>query len=143
MSSQIYGPSPVHCDTWWKFVIQFSISQESQPRRKVAAFSRLLLFDDAKHFSAGARRPIYGIPQAPVTRSECVCSVLNISGLAPTFSSASRETFEGAGLVLPRHHPQRLRGMRMRNLARDASTEGGMIQQGSSFPVHPGKRFKC
>ena len=57
----------------------------------------------------------------------------------------SPETFEptGAGLVFLRHHPQPLRGMRVRNLARDASTEGGMIQQGSSFPVHPGKRFKC
>jgi|SoiMethySBSTD1v2_1073268.scaffolds.fasta_scaffold38003_13 hypothetical protein len=29
---------------------------------------------------------------APVTRSECVCSVLNISGLAPMSSSASRGT---------------------------------------------------
>jgi hypothetical protein len=57
----------------------------------------------------------------------------------------SLETFEpkGAGLVLPRHHPQPLRGMRMRNLARDASTEGGMIQQGSAFPVYPEQRFKC
>ena len=68
---------------------------------------------------------------APVTRSECVCSVLNISELAPTSSSASRaDTFEpkGAGLVFLRHHPQPLRGMRMRNLARDAPTQGGMIQ---------------
>ena len=35
------------------------------------------------------RRPIYGTPQAPVTRAECICSVLNSSGLATT-SSTSR-----------------------------------------------------
>ena len=57
----------------------------------------------------------------------------------------SRDSFEtkGAGLIFLRHHPPPLRGMRIRNLARDASTQGGMIQQGSSFPVHPGRRFRC
>jgi hypothetical protein len=52
MSSQIYGPGPVRCDAGWRFVIHFSISRnndERQPRRKVAIFSRLLLFDDVKH----------------------------------------------------------------------------------------------
>ena len=28
ISSQIYGPGPVQCGAWWKFGIQFSISQE-------------------------------------------------------------------------------------------------------------------
>ena len=57
----------------------------------------------------------------------------------------SRATFESksAGVIFVRHHPQPLRGIRMRSLARDASTQGGMIQQGSSFPVHPGQRFRC
>ena len=52
MSGQIYGPGPVRCDAGWRFVIHFSISRnndERQPRRKVAIFSRLLLFDDVKH----------------------------------------------------------------------------------------------
>ena len=52
MSGQIYGPSTVRCDAGWRFVIHFSISRnndERQPRRKVAIFSRLLLFDDVKH----------------------------------------------------------------------------------------------
>ena len=68
---------------------------------------------------------------APVTRSEPVCSVLNISGnRADVIICLSRDTFEptGAGLVFLRHHPQPLRGMRMRNLARHAPTQGGMIQ---------------
>ena len=28
ISSQIYGPGPVQCGAWWKFGIQFLISQE-------------------------------------------------------------------------------------------------------------------
>jgi hypothetical protein len=42
----------------------------------------------------------------------------------------SRDTFEpkGAGLVFLRHHPQPIRGLRMRNLTRHALAKGGMIQ---------------
>jgi|RhiMethySRZTD1v2_1073278.scaffolds.fasta_scaffold976166_1 hypothetical protein len=42
----------------------------------------------------------------------------------------SRDTFEpkGAGLVFLRHHPQPIRGLRMRNLTRHAPAQGGMIQ---------------
>ena len=65
-------------------------------------------------------------PLAP----ERVCSVLYISGARTDVICLSRDTFEpkGAGLVVLRHHPQPLCSIRMRNLARDASTQGGMIQ---------------
>ena len=63
-------------------------------------------------------------------RSEWVCSLLNVSGRADVILRRSHNTFEpmGATLVFLRHHPQPLRGDRMRSLARNASTKGGMIQ---------------
>ena len=72
-----------------------------------------------------ARRPIWGTPQTRATRPERVCSVLNISGArTDVILCFSRDTFElkGAVLVFLRHRLQSFYSIRMRNLARDAST---------------------
>ena len=50
---------------------------------------------------------------------------------------------KGASLIFLRHYPQPVCSIRMRYLARDASTKGGMIQQGSPFKVHMRQRSNC
>ena len=53
MSGQIYGPGPVHAARGGNSSSTFrshEITDERQTRRKVAIFSRLLLFDDVEHF---------------------------------------------------------------------------------------------
>jgi len=66
--------------------------------------------------------------EAPATRFEYACAVLNSSGArADVILCFSRDNFEpkGASLVFLR---QRLKLFAERDLARDASTQGGMIQ---------------
>ena len=78
-----------------------------------------------------ARRPICGTPQMRATRSRArLFSFVHFWRSHRRNLGLSRDTFEpkGAGLVVLRHHPQPLCSIRMRNLARDASTQGGMIQ---------------
>jgi len=50
---------------------------------------------------------------------------------------------KGASLIFLRHSHQPVCSIRMRNLARDVSTESRMFQQGSSFKVHNTQRSNC
>ena len=68
MSSQIYGPGPVHCDAWWKFSIQCSISQEiPTPKVNVSRAEKFPLFPG--YYSlimsafSGAARATFSAPE--------------------------------------------------------------------------------
>ena len=114
MRGQIYGPGPVHCNSWWKFSHPIFDSQEiptpkvkRQPRGKVSTFSRLLLFDNVGILRCRAEQPFstWTVVADGPGKTSLIGSCRPVSARGGRdFSYACREEVEddGAGIRDPR-----------------------------------------
>ena len=129
MSSQIYGPGPIHCDARWKFVIQFSISQEIPiPEVNVSRAEKLPLFPGyyflmMSAFSGAARSNLSALePLSRVDRERR--ALLDHAALCRRVAGEISHTHAAKRLrMMAREYESR--ALRLEGLAREAEDNVG------------------